>query len=84
MKINNLSNDKKIELADLFLSNVFSIYEFSKFTGIREDDILKIFYIDLYGINKRKAHQVNKVLRAYEEKKCIYHKGYVRELVANA
>ena len=75
---NNLSKKKKIELANMFLSNTFSIYEFEKVCGLSKVIILNIFRNDLYEINKLKAYQVNRVL---EKNECLTHKGYMREII---
>jgi len=62
LKNNNLSKSKVLELANMFTSQVFSIYEFEKVSGIPSNVILKVFSDDLYEINESKAEQVNKIL----------------------
>lgn len=74
---NNLSKKNKVELANLFLSKPFSIYEFEKVSGLSSYAILEIFHKDLYEINKNKADEVNRVLG---EKECLTHRGYMREI----
>lgn len=77
---NNLSKGKILELANMFLSNVFSLYEFEKMCGISSKVILEVFHKDLYEINEEKARQVNRIL---SQQKCLTHKGYMRELVCS-
>lgn len=76
MKGNNLSRAKVLELANMFTSQVVSIYEFEKMSGIPSNIILKIFNNDLYEINEIKANEVNKILNTPGYLKC---NGYIKE-----
>lgn len=76
MKGNNLSRTKVLELANMFTSQVVSIYEFEKMSGIPSNIILKIFNNDLYEINEIKANEVNKILNTPGYLKC---NGYIKE-----
>lgn len=78
MKGNNLSKNKIMELANIFTSQVVSIYEFEKICGIPSSDILTVFNVDLYMIDERKAEQVNRILNTPKFLEC---EGYIKEAV---
>ena len=77
MKGNNLSKPKILELANMFTSQVVSIYEFEKISGISAVVILNVFNKDLFEINEVKAKEVNKILNTPGYLNC---KGYIKEL----
>lgn len=78
MKGNNLSRAKVLELANMFTSQVVSIYEFEKMSGISSNVILRIFKNDLYDINETKANEVNRILTTPGYLSC---NGYIKEFV---
>ena len=73
-----LSESKILELANMFLSSVVSIFEFEKICSIPADDILRIFRQDLYEINFEKAESVRRILDIPGYLQCTgYMKGNV-------
>ena len=71
-----LSTNKILELANMFLSSVVSIYEFEKICDIPADAIIRIFREDLTQINLEKAKSVNKIL---DIPGYLQHTGYIKE-----
>lgn len=78
MKYNNLSKTKIEEMADVYISNVISIYEIEKMYGLPKNIIIEIFTKDLYEINKQKAEKVSEIL-----KYSIKHARYMKQTVNN-
>lgn len=76
MKYNNLSKTKIEEMADVYISNVISIYEIEKMYGLPKNIIIEIFTKDLYEINKQKAEKVSVILK-YSIKQARYMKQTV-------
>ena len=78
MKDLNFSTNRIIELANMFLSSVVSIYEFEKMCNIPADVIVHIFTEELCHINVEKAKSVKKILDIPGYLQCT---GYIKENV---
>lgn len=80
MRDNNLSESRVLELANMFTSQVVSIYEFEKISGLSSNVILNIFNKDLYEIDRTKAEKVSRILACPGYLKC---NGYIKEMARN-
>lgn len=73
---NILPKSKILELANMFTSQVVSIYELELMSGVPATVILRIFNKDLYDINEAKANEVNRILNVPGY---LNFRGYIKE-----